>query len=889
MNSLKRISIFLAVILVLSISLLVVCSCGGDGATDSSTPSSTPSSDNTTESKPGTEQPPVDNENLVTVTVVDQAGNGIEGAVIQICQGENCFGKPIVTGANGTGSREYTLNGDTLKAKILEIEGMDDYLVPAELGYVYFSTDSRTITITVQEISVSVKDQSGKAVEGAKLQLAQGEHVFPDALITDANGNASGYVAISGENITVTVLDILSGSYEYSKAPVNVTGYNCNITVSQQLNYKVNIVDATGKGMSGIEVKLFDASNGYLQSKKTTDSNGAAEFEKMQIGEYYITLSNISPAYVITTVAADGKYYFASGETTLNIEGIELEELTYEVTVSNGLAGQTIAIYDENHNFVDQAETDENGVVSFVLENGNYTAILISYDEIPVVSTPVMFKKYGAVSGTVKIEENAEEGTESNPIYVLGGRTISVAAGKTVYVAIPNAYKKSVGIDCYGNLTVGYNGTTSEITLDNGFVALSPVENQGEIAIITLTSAEDVFASIYVSAPGTVENPFNLDEMFDEINGAKISCTVGNYESIYYQFVAKEDGVLTVSTATQYAYILINDCETNMFPMMAGETITICVSSLNSDTFESPVIDAEIELATGNVEVDYTVTVYRDGDLLAGCTVMLYMYDEDGNVVIVATATTDENGVVVFENISYSAQYYVEADLSEMDGYEITNESAEMGAYTEYEMYISHIKDGSRDYPFEFDIFGAEEIALDANQIIYYTRVVFQSVDGTVYKIVANNENVVLKAYYQDSYEEGYVAVSSVEDGNSVLVFPEGGVYLIEITCAEDVEFEMEFTSEEPEAGSDYFNSYELDEACVHIEIIEGTKYFVFTGDVASVKIVLNGAATLYNVNEGELESIEGNTIEAETNGDWLYFAVSCTDPAECEIIITVE
>ena len=889
MNNLKRISTLLAVILVLSMALFAICSCGGDDTTDSSTPSSTPSSDNTTESKPSTEEPPQDNENLVTVTVVDQSGNGIAGAAVQICQGEQCFGKPIVTGSNGTGSREYTLNGDTLKAKIFEIEGMNDYLVPAELGYVYFSADSRTLTITVQEISLTVKDQSGKAVEGAKLQLAQGEHVFPDPLITDANGNASGYAAISGDNITVTVLDILSGNYEYPKSPVNLTGYSCNITVSQQLSYKVNIVDATGKGMSGIEVQLFDVANGYLQAKKTTDSNGAVVFEKMQAGEYYVTVSHPSPAYVITTETTDGKYYFASGEATLNLEGVELEELSYKVTVSNGLAGQTVAVYDENHKLVAESETNADGVATFTLKNGNYTAVLVSYDEA-VVATPVVFSKYGTVIGTIKVIENTDEGTKDNPIYVLGSKDISVTANKTVYVAIPNAYRKSVNISCFGNLTVGYNGKTSEITFDNGFINISAVENAGETAIITLRSEEDVYASVYVNAPGTMDNPYNLEEMFEELNGAKLFCTVGNYETLYYRFVAKEDGVLRVTTATQYAYILINDTETNMYPMTAGEEITICISSMDLETYDSPVINAEIELGIGNVNVDYKVTVYRDGGILAGCTVKLYMYDENGGIINVATATTDANGVAVFTNIPYSAKYNVEADLSQMNGYEISNESTEMGAHTEYEMYLLHIKDGSREYPFEFNLLGTEEITLTANQIIYYTKNVNQSFDGTIFKIVANNEKVVMKAYYHGSDDQDHVAVSSVEDGNCVLVFPEGGIYLIEITSSENVDFEMEFTSEEPEAGSDFYNSYEIDAAGVYNETIEGTKYFMFTGMATSVKIVVNGEVNLCNVSDtGELTDAEGNTIEVETNGDWLYFAVTCTGSAECEIAITIE
>ena len=95
-----------------------------DDATDSSTESSTTNSstdEGSTNSSTAESSKPDDgndeaNPNLVKVTVLNQLGKPVSGATIQICQDEVCFNKPIQTGADGTGSREYTLSQGNLKA-----------------------------------------------------------------------------------------------------------------------------------------------------------------------------------------------------------------------------------------------------------------------------------------------------------------------------------------------------------------------------------------------------------------------------------------------------------------------------------------------------------------------------------------------------------------------------------------------------------------------------------------------------------------------------------------------------------------------------------------------------------------------------------------------------
>ena len=891
MKNLKRMSMLLAVILVAisTVFCMVACSCSDDN-TDSSTPQSTPNSNTTDNSTPSSGNTDTPKENLVSVTVVDKDGQGISGATVQICQGEQCFSKPIVTGNDGKGSREYDLNGASLKAKVLEIEGMDDYLVPGEMGYIYFPSGAKEITITVQPVSVNVVDQVGNKIEGAVVQLTQGEHAFSDTAVTDANGNVTAYIAIDGESITAVVKEVLSGNYEISAKPTTLSGYAATITVNKEINYTVTVKDILGNGVENVTVKLFDCEKGYLQKTVKTDEQGIAIFENMDLKDYYVTAVTSSPAYVITTEATDGKYYFAQGSTTLDLEAIELTELTYTVTLSNAQAGLTVQILDESNKLVTEAQTGQGGVATFTLPNGTYVAVLVTEGEMK--ANPITFVKYGETSGTITVFQGAS-GTQDNPIYIFTEATVELTANEAKYIAIPNAYRKVIGISYYVNLVID-TGDVTELSADEGWYVLAGGEKAGDVFVFSIAAEEDTTVSITVSSPGSYDNPIDLNEAADQIDGYETTVQVGGEDSytVYYTYIAEADGTLKISTQNKLAYISINDYHTNMFPVSKGDKVVISVSSFDENDYSTPKTDVDLKFSFGEEKADYKIVVHMDGTLTQGVVVILYE-DNSGTLTEVARGTTNASGEYVFENVVYDGHYVAGAEIA--DNYEISNISVAFDSLTEVDLYIKHKNDGSFEHPFEFSIMGEENVSVGAGGSVWYTK--FVNFGDSINVLVTDNLNAVIKAYRIGESEP--VAVSSIVDGAVVLTFPSNGtIYDIEMTTQDKsaAEYTVVAQTKEKPQGSSAENPVVIEESgTAQREIGTELTYFLFMSDeaVSKVTITVNGDATLYSVAasfSGVITNeVDNNTLVIEEFNGSVMFAIASQSSSLCEVTVTAE
>ena len=213
--------------------------------TNSST--TTPSTDNSGAGSstvtPPDDQKPQDDPNLVKVTVINrETGKGVNGAAIQICQGETCFFQPIKTGADGVGTRTYDLKEGQLKAKINSITGVDDFIASNE--YVYFDEGSRELVIYVQRVVINVFDDKEQAVDGAKIQLQMGENTYADSLITDPDGTVTGVITLHGGELSAKVTEVLSGgAYDLSQAQATFESgeYGCTIIAKKKATYSVSI------------------------------------------------------------------------------------------------------------------------------------------------------------------------------------------------------------------------------------------------------------------------------------------------------------------------------------------------------------------------------------------------------------------------------------------------------------------------------------------------------------------------------------------------------------------------------------------------------------------------------------------------------------------------
>ena len=191
----------------------------------------------------------------ITVNVLNQNNEPISGAYIQLFQDDSCFFKPIITDESGTGSRKYLLSGEQLKAKVVSINSISNFY--ESNGFIYFDSNSYSVTIYIQKLTVSVVNEQEEGVVGATVQLYQGEQPFKDKLVTDDNGKACAYVALNGNTLSAKVTEVASNDeYILSSQTVNLDNetYDCKLVLKKSNN---------SFACNGLELTLSEDSTYY--------------------------------------------------------------------------------------------------------------------------------------------------------------------------------------------------------------------------------------------------------------------------------------------------------------------------------------------------------------------------------------------------------------------------------------------------------------------------------------------------------------------------------------------------------------------------------------------------------------------------------------------------
>ena len=121
--------------------LLSLCACNNpSGNTDPGTKPSVPDSKPTTP----TTEPSAPAASGYKVTVQDEAGNPIVGALVQLCQDTNCFPSP--TGADGVA----VFNLEEAEYKVSFLKLPDGYDYTTEETNFYFADGSKELTIVLK-------------------------------------------------------------------------------------------------------------------------------------------------------------------------------------------------------------------------------------------------------------------------------------------------------------------------------------------------------------------------------------------------------------------------------------------------------------------------------------------------------------------------------------------------------------------------------------------------------------------------------------------------------------------------------------------------------------------------------------------------------------------
>ena len=141
---------------------MILCLCACSGADDNNSEGSTPPQNNTNENEQKDPDPSGDDEKdedpkgedpaptgtVYTVTVVDEGGNPVSGAMLQMCQGEICL-LPAATDASGIVTFTVTEDG-AYEAKFLSLPTGYEYIDDVQV----FPFDGATeLTIVLKAVA----------------------------------------------------------------------------------------------------------------------------------------------------------------------------------------------------------------------------------------------------------------------------------------------------------------------------------------------------------------------------------------------------------------------------------------------------------------------------------------------------------------------------------------------------------------------------------------------------------------------------------------------------------------------------------------------------------------------------------------------------------------
>lgn len=458
----------------------------------------------------------------------------------------------------------------------------------------------------------------------------------------------------SQQRIVTYVLDDMEKTFVRGFLKVNTPGATVQ---PQKGSLQITKTDTNGNPLSGVGFTLYDSSKQVITTK-TTNGSGVVLFSDLELGSYYYAETSALPGYV-----QDSTLYPVSissaGQTVQKTMTNSMGQGSLQVikTDENGnpLKGVSFNLLDSSQGVCGNGITDDNGEMFFpILSLGEY--YIQETETLP-----------GFILDTTLIPVSITTGgqTVTKTVVNHGGRG-SLRLLKTDENGTP---LKGVGFNLYDSnqerLTFGY-------TDDDGILVFD------DLPLGTYYYAEGFTIPGY--AADDTKYPVQITE-----NGQVVSKTVVNYKSAGTLKILKVDS--ETNTPLKGAEFTVYDMSFHEVAKgTTDETGMVVFPGLPLGYYNYqetkapdgyvPTGSAEQILFSANGQVvtrtalnkpargSIKITKQNDkGEVLSG--VVFTLYDENKNEL--RTGTTDENGVVLFENLPVGNYFY--AETSELPGY----------------------------------------------------------------------------------------------------------------------------------------------------------------------------------------------------------------------------
>ena len=506
---------------------------------------------------------------------------------------------------------------------------------------------------------------------------------------------------------TIDITGLPEGSYEWREIST-ANGYMISskkgITVSADKTASTDFVnkasgpnkgkliiykhdDTSDKYLSGAKFEITAAEDiviggGYVLHKAgtlidtvTTDENGMAETAKDIYDGYSYTVTEIEAPTGYSLSAAPQTVKLASQQAEFVLDFYNTEWIVpFEITKTDVSTGElipdcTFEILDENKNKVVTGVTDENGIAHFNLKYGKYFYREISAPEIyEIDNTPYPFE-ITEEGVTVKAKMTNKKKTGSIKVTKSTTGNLNIEGIKFIATGISDTNK-----DMKFEATTDENGVALFDKLVIGKYVIT--EDGSTVPAAYLTADEQ---EVTVEYNETAEVSFENEEKTGSIKVQKRTEGQKNVEGITFYLkgtsdsgreinipaTTNKDGIAVFENVPIGTYSIIEDEETVPYGYLVADEKEVKVEY--AQTIDATILNNE---QTGTIKVHKRT----EGDLnISGITFYLKGTSDTGREINIP-ATTDKDGVAVFENVPVGTYKIIEDKETVPYGYLVADE-----------------------------------------------------------------------------------------------------------------------------------------------------------------------------------------------------------------------
>lgn len=267
---------------------------------------------------------------------------------------------------------------------VTEVTAPDGYLMDAPSQTVKIEkNDTQTLTFYDTPLGgltiVKVDSESGKRLEGAKIEVAKMNGEIVGTYVTDKLGviqlpdlDDGWYQLTEIKAPKGYLLDSTPQKVEVKKGETKTFEFE-NTASASMLIHKIDSV--TRKGIQGVKFVVYDSSMTPIGEYESDDQGYVHLNKTLEDGKYYVREIMAAEGYILDnkvksfTVLA-GDTAMIEWENTSELGQIQVIKTSEGYSSVNGLpagtplSGAIFAVYDKQNNVVDKFQTNENGIGS---------------------------------------------------------------------------------------------------------------------------------------------------------------------------------------------------------------------------------------------------------------------------------------------------------------------------------------------------------------------------------------------------------------------------------------------------------------------------------------------------------------------------------------------